>query len=97
MWTAPRSGLDREQAAADASQTSVVGDLLHRLDPDRRAALVLTQDLGLSYEEAAAVCGCATGTIRSRVARGPCRTHRRCSAMRRRADTWEGRRGRSTA
>jgi RNA polymerase sigma-70 factor (ECF subfamily) len=33
-------------------------------------ALYLTQLLGLSYEEAAAVCGVPVGTIRSRVARG---------------------------
>jgi RNA polymerase sigma-70 factor, ECF subfamily len=40
-----------------------------RLDPDRRAAFVLTQVLGLSYAEAAEVCGVPIGTIRSRVAR----------------------------
>lgn len=43
--------------------------LLDGLDPDRRDALVLTQVLGLSYDEAAEVCGCPLGTIRSRVAR----------------------------
>ncbi len=43
--------------------------LLRVLDPDRRAAFVLTQVLGLSYDEAAAVCDCPVGTIRSRVAR----------------------------
>jgi RNA polymerase sigma-70 factor (ECF subfamily) len=43
--------------------------LLRTLDPDRRAALVLTQLLGLSYEEAPEVCGCPVGTIRSRVSR----------------------------
>lgn len=43
--------------------------LLEGLDPERREALVLTQVLGLSYAEAAAVCGCPIGTIRSRVAR----------------------------
>jgi RNA polymerase sigma-70 factor (ECF subfamily) len=47
----------------------VAGDLLARLAPDRRAALVLTQVFGLTYEEAATVCACAVGTIRSRVAR----------------------------
>ncbi len=47
-----------------------VADLLARMDPDRREAFVLTQLLGLSYAEAAAVAGCAVGTIRSRVARG---------------------------
>lgn len=39
------------------------------LEPDRRSAFVLTQVLGLSYAEAAEVCGCPVGTIRSRVAR----------------------------
>ncbi|HEX2575109.1 MAG TPA: sigma-70 family RNA polymerase sigma factor, partial [Aquihabitans sp.] len=44
-------------------------DLLAGLDPDRRSAFVLTQLLGYSYAEAADVCGCPVGTIRSRVAR----------------------------
>jgi RNA polymerase sigma-70 factor (ECF subfamily) len=43
--------------------------LLDGLDPDRRQALMLTQVVGLSYAEAAEVCGCPVGTIRSRVAR----------------------------
>lgn len=63
------SGPDQTPLAPDASQESLVADLLARLDPDRRAAFVVTQLLGLSYDEAATVCGCPTGTIRSRVAR----------------------------
>mgnify|MGYP000853810279 FL=1 len=43
--------------------------LLGRLEPERREALVLTQLMGFSYADAARVCGCAVGTIRSRVAR----------------------------
>ncbi|MFT3715800.1 MAG: sigma-70 family RNA polymerase sigma factor [Gordonia sp. (in: high G+C Gram-positive bacteria)] len=43
--------------------------LLDELPDDRREALVLTQILGLSYAEAAAVADCPVGTIRSRVAR----------------------------
>lgn len=43
--------------------------LLDDVNSDRRDALVLTQVLGLSYAEAAEVCGCPLGTIRSRVAR----------------------------
>ncbi len=39
------------------------------LDPDRRAAFVLTQLLGFDYATAAEICGCPIGTIRSRVAR----------------------------
>jgi RNA polymerase sigma-70 factor (ECF subfamily) len=43
--------------------------LLNALDPDRRDAFVATQVAGLSYAEAAQVCGCPIGTIRSRVSR----------------------------
>ncbi|GAA0519017.1 RNA polymerase sigma factor [Saccharopolyspora subtropica] len=43
--------------------------LLDGLDPERREALLLTQVLGLSYQETAEVCGCPIGTVRSRVAR----------------------------
>lgn len=39
------------------------------LDPDRLAAFVLTQLLGLSSAEAAEVCEVPVGTIRPRVAR----------------------------
>src|SRR6201986_2461258 len=44
-------------------------DLLGRLSEERRTAFVLTQVLGLSYAEAAAVEEVPVGTIRSRVAR----------------------------
>jgi RNA polymerase sigma-70 factor, ECF subfamily len=47
----------------------VADDLMAALDPDRRAAFALTQMLGCSYAEAAVICGCPVGTIRSRVAR----------------------------
>jgi RNA polymerase sigma-70 factor, ECF subfamily len=43
--------------------------LVNDLDADRRDAFVLTQVLDLSYAEAAEVCDCPIGTIRSRVAR----------------------------
>jgi RNA polymerase sigma-70 factor, ECF subfamily len=44
-------------------------ELLAGLDPDRRAAFVLTQIVGCGYAQAAEICGCPVGTIRSRVAR----------------------------
>ncbi|MEV7427045.1 sigma-70 family RNA polymerase sigma factor [Streptomyces sp. NBC_01429] len=44
-------------------------DLLETLPDDRRAAFVLTQMVGLTYEEAAEIGGCPIGTVRSRVAR----------------------------
>lgn len=39
------------------------------LPPERREALLLVGAGGFSYEEAAEICGCALGTIKSRVGR----------------------------
>lgn len=61
--------LSRPQHTARFEDVVEVRMLLDGLAPDRRDALVLTQVLGLSYDEAAEVCGCPLGTIRSRVAR----------------------------
>ncbi|MBK1787645.1 sigma-70 family RNA polymerase sigma factor [Prauserella cavernicola] len=58
-----RGGVTGFEAAVDTQL------LLDALDPERREALVLTQVLGYSYAEAAEICGCPVGTIRSRVAR----------------------------
>ena len=62
------TGLGTLYRDGDAERV-VLDDLLSRLDDDRRAAFVLTQVLGLQYDEAAEVLGCPVGTIRSRVAR----------------------------
>jgi RNA polymerase sigma-70 factor (ECF subfamily) len=59
----------RARTLPDPSGSIALDELLHALDPDRRAAFVLTQLLGLSYEETAEVCRCPVGTIRSRVSR----------------------------
>lgn len=40
-----------------------------QLAPDHREVLTLVGASGCSYEEAAAICGCAVGTIKSRVNR----------------------------
>ncbi len=42
---------------------------LFRLAPDHREALMLVGASGLSYEEAAGLCKCAVGTMKSRVNR----------------------------
>lgn len=62
---------DREVAEVTPDRTGQVDldDLLRELDPDQRAAFVLTQVLGLRYAEAADALGCPVGTIRSRVSR----------------------------
>lgn len=43
------------------------------LPADQREALTLVGASGLTYEEAAAVCGCAVGTVKSRVNRARAR------------------------
>jgi len=42
---------------------------LNKLPTDQREALILVGASGFSYEEAAGICGCAVGTIKSRVNR----------------------------
>ncbi len=42
---------------------------LQELPTDQREALILIGASGLSYEEAAQICGCAVGTMKSRVNR----------------------------
>jgi RNA polymerase sigma-70 factor (ECF subfamily) len=75
----PRNAeLDDWQSAAETAtaglgarhdDSTVLSLLIDTLAPDRREAFVATQVLGLSYAEAAEVCDCPVGTIRSRVAR----------------------------
>ena len=42
---------------------------LQQLPPEHREALILVGAVGMTYEEAAEICGCAIGTIKSRVNR----------------------------
>jgi RNA polymerase sigma-70 factor (ECF subfamily) len=75
----PRSAAGPDwQSAAEATQVEagprveemvVLRQLVRDLPADRREAFVATQLVGLSYAEAAEVCGCPVGTVRSRVAR----------------------------
>jgi len=46
---------------------------LEQLPEDQREAIVLIGASGFSYEEAAEICGCAVGTIKSRVSRARAR------------------------
>jgi RNA polymerase sigma-70 factor, ECF subfamily len=46
---------------------------LGKLPQDQREALILVGASGFSYEEAADICGCAVGTIKSRVNRARAR------------------------
>lgn len=59
----------RTRAARGFEDVVEVAAMIADLHLDQREALLLTQVIGLSYAEAASVCGCPVGTIRSRVAR----------------------------
>jgi RNA polymerase sigma-70 factor (ECF subfamily) len=59
----------RDQGVLAFDDGVVLRRLLGDLEPTRREAFVATQVLGLSYSEAAEVCECPVGTIRSRVSR----------------------------
>jgi RNA polymerase sigma-70 factor (ECF subfamily) len=59
----------RDQVVPLLDESVALRRLLVDLEPQRREAFVATQILGLSYQEAAEVCDCPVGTIRSRVSR----------------------------
>lgn len=68
-----KADIDYEEAHAHSvnsfTELADVRILINQLPEDRREALILTQILGYSYEEAARISGVRIGTIRSRVAR----------------------------
>ena len=64
----PTAAEDVAPTAAGDEQVALLA-VIAQLENDRRVAFVLTQLLGLSYAEAAQVCRCPVGTIRSRIAR----------------------------
>ncbi|MET0407953.1 MAG: sigma-70 family RNA polymerase sigma factor [Hyphomicrobium sp.] len=73
-----REELDEDQAAMNASVPATqlthlefedMQKALMRLSADHREALLLITAEGFSYEDAARVCGCAVGTMKSRVNR----------------------------
>ena len=65
---------DRLRRVADPAgaeqEPDELWDAIGRLDPDRRAVLVLRYYDDLTYEQIAEVIGCPVGTVRSRLNRG---------------------------
>ncbi len=62
------AGDDPPEALVDA-----VSEALGQINPDQRAALILVDMEGFTVEEAAAMLGCAPGTVKSRCSRGRAR------------------------
>lgn len=80
QWRRERRHVDYDPEAAEkllvmeANQEgplhlSDMENALLKLSPERREAILLIGAAGFSYEEAAQICGCAIGTMKSRVAR----------------------------
>jgi RNA polymerase sigma-70 factor, ECF subfamily len=67
--TDPERVLNGDRHARGFEDLVEVTTMIASLTTEQREALLLTQLLGLPYADAAAVCGCPVGTIRSRVAR----------------------------
>ena len=65
----PERVVNRNRHARGFEDLVEVTTMIAGLATEQREALLLTQLLGLPYADAAAVCGCPIGTIRSRVAR----------------------------
>ncbi len=71
-----RSGIAGQPATTNQPDHAVLADLarhLFALPPMLREALVLVGAQGLSYEEAAIVCGVPVGTVKARVSRARAR------------------------
>jgi RNA polymerase sigma-70 factor (ECF subfamily) len=64
---------ERTLVAVDDPEAPVALDELRQglamLPPEQREALILVGAGGFAYEEAAAICDCAVGTVKSRVSR----------------------------
>lgn len=59
-------GMPRQEAMMELQE---VADVVTRLPPAQRQALILVAVEGLTYEQAAGICACAVGTVKSRVSR----------------------------
>lgn len=67
------SGLATQPEQDDKLEFKELRAALAKLPHDQREALILVGASGFSYEEAANICGCAIGTIKSRVNRARAR------------------------
>ncbi|MCU1627083.1 MAG: polymerase, sigma-24 subunit, subfamily [Pseudonocardia sp.] len=90
----PGGGPEPETVFSETHLDPMLQDALDELPPEFRAAVVLCDVEGLSYEEIGATLGVKLGTVRSRIHRG--RAQLRGALERRRAEgeqLWRGGRG----
>lgn len=63
------AGLTAEASQEWTAELTSLQSALNALPPEHREAIVMVGAVGLSYQEAADISGCAVGTIKSRVNR----------------------------
>jgi RNA polymerase sigma-70 factor (ECF subfamily) len=63
-----------------AVEFSEMRDAISKVSPEHRELLLMVAAFGLSYEEAAELCKCAVGTVKSRLNRARVDMHRRLAA-----------------
>lgn len=66
----PDPGRSPFEAAVDQETQALIEEALQQVNPNFRAALVLREIEGLSYEEIAEILGVSLGTVKSRILRG---------------------------
>ena len=80
-WSGSRSNFERDNdLGGDASlpngvELQELAQALAMLSDEQREALILVGASGFAYKEAASICDCAVGTIKSRVARARSALH----------------------
>jgi RNA polymerase sigma-70 factor (ECF subfamily) len=65
----PDSALATPAVQDDKIELQDVSLALMKMSPEHREVLILISATGLSYEETAEICGCAIGTVKSRLNR----------------------------
>ncbi|HML18807.1 MAG TPA: sigma-70 family RNA polymerase sigma factor [Bryobacteraceae bacterium] len=66
----PDPGRSPFESAVDQETQALIEEALQQVNPNFRAALVLREIEGLSYEEIAEILGISLGTVKSRILRG---------------------------
>lgn len=81
----PEGALPTAPNQENVVEVSEIAAALQQMSVEHREILVLVSAAGLSYEEAADVCGCAVGTIKSRLNRARAELKRVLAESRHRA------------
>lgn len=76
---------ERQHCSVPATQTSMlefaeVATALEGMSEEHKEVLILVAAGGMSHEDAAVICGCAVGTVKSRLSRARAELERRVNA-----------------